>query len=104
MSEPQASSGPPDQRLGWYVHDAAIGAAAGIVVGFIAGLFALRLVESIVVPFALAAVGAVAGGALLGRAGRDRRGLTVPRLLAWALLGAGAGFLYLLYQALEGFS
>jgi len=104
MSEPQAASGPPDQRVGWFLHDAAIGGGAGTVVGFIAGLFALRLVESIAVPFTLAAVGALVGAVLLVRAGRDRNGITASRLLAWVLFGAGAGFLYLLYQALENFT
>lgn len=92
-----------ETSIGWRLHDVVVGLLAGGVGGFVAGLFATRLVHSIFVPTALAAVGAIVGFALLRgerarRVGRDPWGpLTIA---AWVVLVLGSAFLVLLFDAI----
>jgi predicted PurR-regulated permease PerM len=91
---------------GWKVHDLVVGLLAGAAGGFVLGLFATRLIDSIVVPFAAASVGAVAGWGLL-RWDRPRRVGRSPfgpiTAAAWVVLVLGVGFVALLFDAISDF-
>lgn len=92
---------PPDVR--WLIHDGVIGALAGFTVGYVAGIFALRLVDHPTVPFAVAAIGAAAGIRwLLGGSPQDT-GITLRRVVAWLLFALATAFLVLLFVAIANF-
>lgn len=99
-----ADQEPPDLSVGWAIHDVAIGGAAGLVLGFVAGLFGLQVIDSVVVPFVLAGVGAIGGALLLVNRGRGRNGITFLRASGWLVFGLGAAFLWLLFQAIANFT
>lgn len=84
------------------VHDIVVGGAAGLAAGFVAGLFALRVVDRVAVPFIIGAVFAVVGAIVLARHGRGRVRMTFWRIVAWAVFALGTGFLLLLYRAIDG--
>lgn len=92
------------RHLGRTIHDLVVGALAGFFGGFVLGLFMLRLIDQIAVPFTVGVIGSIAGGAALERHGRTRAGITVWRVVAWVVLVLAVGFITLLVQAIEDFS
>jgi hypothetical protein len=94
----------PGRHLGRTVHDIAVGALAGFFGGFVLGLFLLRLVDQIAVPFTIGVMSSVVAGAALERHGRGRRGITGWRVVVWCVLVLAVGFIALLVQAIDDFS
>ncbi len=93
-----------DRHLGRTIHDILVGAFAGFFAGFVLGLFMLRILDQIAVPFTVGVVASVAGGAALERHGRLRSGVTVWRIVAWLTLVLAVGFIALLLQAIADFT
>lgn len=94
----------PDRRLGRTIHDITVGALAGFFGGFVLGLFMLRLVDQIAVPFTIGVVGSVVAGAALERHGRSSAGITGWRVVSWGVLVFSVAFIALLVQAIDDFS
>jgi len=94
-------SPPADVR--WVIHDGAVGALAGFTVGYAVGIFALRLIDHPVVPFVVAAIGAVIGVRWLLSVTDETTGITMRRVIAWVLLVLATTFLVLLFVAIANF-
>lgn len=92
------------RHLGRAIHDIGVGALAGFFGGFVLGLFMLRLVDQVAVPFTVGVVCSIAAGAVLERHGRTRSGVTAWRVVAWTVLVLAVAFIALLVQALSDFS
>jgi hypothetical protein len=92
------------RHLGRTIHDVLVGALAGFFAGFVLGLFMLRLVDLIAVPFTVGVLGSIVGGAGLERRGRTRPGVIGWRIAAWVVLVLAVGFIALLVQAIDDFS
>jgi|GEM_PF-7100716 len=93
-----------ERHLGRTIHDIGVGALAGFFGGFVLGLFMLRLVDWIAVPFTIGVLGSIAAAAALERHGRHRSGPTPWRIAAWVVFLLGSGFVVLLVQAIRDFS
>lgn len=88
----------------WRAHDVVVGLLAGFGAGAIAGLFAMRLVDSSVVPAVGAAIGAMLGALALFRSRHQGDGFLNPFLvIAWVVLVLSAGFITLLVVAIANF-
>lgn len=94
----------PARHLGRTVHDIVVGALSGFFGGFVIGLFMLRLIDLVAVPFTVGVIGSIVGGAALERHGRGRAGPTAWRIVAWIVLVLAVAFIALLVRAIAEFS
>jgi hypothetical protein len=94
---------PPPRDVRWQIHDIAVGSLAGLTVGFVVGLFGLRWVDSLAVPWIVAVAGAVLGAYWLLASARRGTGIGLRRVIAWAMLALATTFLAMLMVAIATF-